>query len=648
MKSARTGLWLLAFVVVGVGVVAIALAGDGGASAPSASKLLAGNGKGLWIIDNAPAGGDDTEDGAAVFSIVAKESGGKWKRGASRRPGRIMAAAAVDQQVHVIRDSGGYLVFGRGAREEGIEARSLEAGPRAITAAPSFGPDGKTVLLAVGDAREMPKALEAFRKAQAARQVASKPASKPAPLTRPATAPAASRPASPRHAVGLLVLAYVGKPDSETPWHPEALLKNVEVAPDDRVLVATIERRIYVLLARPGRGNELHVWKEGKKGEEDKWDTVSLTREAATSQVLGMWAAGERRVIALAKPTGGDDTRRELALAVFSTPGKPPSYHRVKRDNVVATWPHDALPAIAGLGAELALFWKDGQTFKTAPCDINGELGATTDVEALLSPIDDGQAAQLHIYLIIGLMIAIFAVTFIQRPQRPFNAFDLLPDVRPALMWRRIMAATIDILPFSMLAGIIFMPPNPPETFAEMTAEFQELIGRQHPPDNYIYSHLLAIGLYTAYSTVMELRFGWTLGKRLMKLRVVGHAGAQPSPRDFILRNLVRTVPLCLGNVLVTVPLLLVFPLLNRWRQRLGDMLARTAVIDVRGYTGPPTDVKEDDERFKTYLDNMPLPDTPPDAPDDSPPTPPADEPPAEEPPSQQSPSDDTDESDLP
>jgi len=630
VKSARTGLWLLAFVAVGVCVGVVALAADGEAPVGPADKLLTGNAEGLWIIDNEPAGGDDAEDKAATFSIVAKKSGGKWKRGASRRPGRIVAAAAIYHRVHVIRDSGGYLTFGRDRGEEGIVAGSLEAAPRAITSGP-FGPDGRMALVAVGDARDMDDALEAFRKARSARQAASKPA----PLTRPVTAPAASRPASPRHAVALLVLTYAEKPGSETPWHPQALLENVVVAPDDRVLAATIERRIYVLLAGPGRDNELHVWKEGEKGNQDTWDPVPLAGEVADSQVLGMWAAGKRLVMALAGETDAKDTNRRLALAVFGAGADTPNIHRVKRDNVVATWPHAALPAVAGLGAKLALFWKDGKTFKTATCDINGELGAATDVEVLLAPVDDGQAEQLHVNLIIGLMIAIFAVTFLQRPQRPLHAFELLPDVRPALMWRRMMAAMVDMLPFWVLSAVIFMPPHPPETFAEMTAEIQELLrGRQSPPDNYIYSYLLMIGLYTAYSTVMELRFGWTLGKRLMKLRVVGHAGTKPSQRDFILRNLVRTVPLCLGNILVMVPLLLIFPLLNRWRQRLGDMLARTAVIDARTYTGPPTDIQEQDDRFKAYLDNMPPADRPADAPDDSPPTPPTDEPPKGESPS--------------
>ena len=133
------------------------------------------------------------------------------------------------------------------------------------------------------------------------------------------------------------------------------------------------------------------------------------------------------------------------------------------------------------------------------------------------------------------------------------------------------MAAMIDLLPFPLLMSVAF-----PDIRA---VQPDEVFGKWVPPESLVQWYLLSVATYTVYSMFMEWRFGATLGKMAVKIRVIGYQGARPNLRETLLRNLSRLIPLCFNPLL---PLLVFFPLLNPNKQRLGDLLARTAVIDAR------------------------------------------------------------------
>ena len=72
---------------------------------------------------------------------------------------------------------------------------------------------------------------------------------------------------------------------------------------------------------------------------------------------------------------------------------------------------------------------------------------------------------------------------------------------------------------------------------------------------------------------------GRTLGKKALKIRVVTAEGGTPGPGALLIRNLVRTLDLVIGVVMMAID-----PL----SRRLGDRLAGTLVIhDRRPETGP-------------------------------------------------------------
>ena len=113
---------------------------------------------------------------------------------------------------------------------------------------------------------------------------------------------------------------------------------------------------------------------------------------------------------------------------------------------------------------------------------------------------------------------------------------------------------------------------------------------------------LLAIGSMLFFLTrvpyyiVTELAWnGQTLGKRMMKIKVVSHDGRSLTTHAIVLRNLLKEAEIFLpGTLLLTldaatpglslmafawVVMAFLIPLFNPHRQRLGDLLAGTHVI---------------------------------------------------------------------
>ena len=107
---------------------------------------------------------------------------------------------------------------------------------------------------------------------------------------------------------------------------------------------------------------------------------------------------------------------------------------------------------------------------------------------------------------------------------------------------------------------------------------------------------LLFFAIRVPYYVLTELAWnGQTLGKRLMKIKVVSHTGGSLTTHALVLRNLMKEAEVFLpGTLILTlseetpiaswisffwVMMALLIPLTNAHRMRLGDMLASTHVV---------------------------------------------------------------------
>lgn len=91
---------------------------------------------------------------------------------------------------------------------------------------------------------------------------------------------------------------------------------------------------------------------------------------------------------------------------------------------------------------------------------------------------------------------------------------------------------------------------------------------------------LLWGGIEMTYRFVMEWAFGWTVGKRIVGLKVTELDGSKLGFRGALIRNLIRIID---GQVPFGMILGIALMLKTRRRQRLGDLLGKTMVIQDLG-----------------------------------------------------------------
>ena len=140
------------------------------------------------------------------------------------------------------------------------------------------------------------------------------------------------------------------------------------------------------------------------------------------------------------------------------------------------------------------------------------------------------------------------------------------PEDRPDVLDRRIGAGLIDFLVLFLIFAVVAV------LFGETSAgQGKAAVKVEGAPALLV---LLAMLLYYGVS---EATSGQTVGKRLMKIRVVGIDGERAGAVQIALRTILRLVD---GIAFYLVALIAILATGKR-RQRLGDMAARTTVTRV-------------------------------------------------------------------
>lgn len=156
--------------------------------------------------------------------------------------------------------------------------------------------------------------------------------------------------------------------------------------------------------------------------------------------------------------------------------------------------------------------------------------------------------------------------------------------IRPAGMLRRLAGAVVDMAP---CAVIVFVARREALTrfwtdFYERAQAGQRVDFVETPPEVYWAWIAFVLG-YVGYCMVFELVWSATPGKWLTGLRVLAESNERPRAVQIIARNAVRVVEL---HPFFMIWPFLVIVLLTQFRQRVGDLLARTVVV--QGEPLPP------------------------------------------------------------
>ena len=181
----------------------------------------------------------------------------------------------------------------------------------------------------------------------------------------------------------------------------------------------------------------------------------------------------------------------------------------------------------------------------------------------------------------IALVVGLAVLTFVMWARRQQLA---LPAAVPqglqiASVWRRIMATFIDFSP-AILVAMPWMMRALPELFQGLTwEEIQLRLAEPEVQSKLVPIQYSSVVIYGVWCWAWELFTRATPGKFLFGCRVLGIDGNLPSGRQIMLRNLCRMLMVGIGpsGWIIT---LMMMGMLSRNRQRVGDLLAFTIVVE--------------------------------------------------------------------
>lgn len=198
---------------------------------------------------------------------------------------------------------------------------------------------------------------------------------------------------------------------------------------------------------------------------------------------------------------------------------------------------------------------------------------------------------QRHFYELLTLISLMIMLSLIYwRRQRSFALpINLPPELVLAGYGKRFVAACLDLLPASMLVSWLWQEP-----LEKYYGQLPEMMFSGNEPQAMNMTVFLAgivmVLLYAFYCAIFELWMQATPGKKLLGLRVVTEEAQKPHILQILIRNASRIFEI---NPVMGIWLMLIV-FFTRNRQRLGDLIGRTVVVEnrkfVRTEEPPPQD----------------------------------------------------------
>jgi uncharacterized RDD family membrane protein YckC len=180
--------------------------------------------------------------------------------------------------------------------------------------------------------------------------------------------------------------------------------------------------------------------------------------------------------------------------------------------------------------------------------------------------------------LIAGLVIGTVMLVVYARRRDSFLSDAPVPaGYVLAPLGRRAVAFLIDSSFVSMLFSVLVLMPWLKSHNIELTENWNNQLNTlmAHEPGEFFWRWMMGVAMFVAYGTIFEAAAQGTPGKLLLGLRVFDTKGRRPGFVAVLLRNLLR-VEIYFRFDFVPFALLVA---LTRNRQRLGDLVAQTVVV---------------------------------------------------------------------
>lgn len=179
----------------------------------------------------------------------------------------------------------------------------------------------------------------------------------------------------------------------------------------------------------------------------------------------------------------------------------------------------------------------------------------------------------------LAMALMILTVVMWTRRQQLTGEIVLPKGVVPSAVWRRIMATFLDMAPAALVMATWVMKAIPELSHESDLTSFREQMDRPEIQAKLMPIHYASVIVYAIWCAIWELLISATPGKYLFGCRVLSATGDKPAPRQIIVRNIIRAIMVGIGppGWIIT---LMMMGMLSRNRQRVGDLMASTIVVE--------------------------------------------------------------------
>ncbi|MCH8913382.1 MAG: RDD family protein [Planctomycetes bacterium] len=338
--------------------------------------------------------------------------------------------------------------------------------------------------------------------------------------------------------------------------------------PEECYLVVDGDRRLHLLFAEDPAAPYQHAWYA-----ENAWSSPNRVFDTSGYQINSVCASEDQIVVVGSIDAG---STRSIYASTFEggqwVDQKPFVIDGAGRALSVTSF------ASTCVGGEIGLaVLGDGQGLLYGRWEING--GAPTEALLEVAGLGPGRKAsmswQTQSMAAFVLLGALLVFAFLRRGDSITRNAELPAQYAVAGYWRRLVSFVIDVAPIAIATNRLWMGP-----LDEWLTQYHEAQdeGGPVPPfsDELLIAWALCCVAFSTYCTFCEALFARTPGKVAVRCRVVDETGGRCGFSVILIRNLVRMIEL--------FPLFQLWPtfilmLFTRNRQRLGDLLARTIVV---------------------------------------------------------------------